>query len=113
MIEEYIFGEDLGCGAVDADPLAERRGGGAVGADGRVETVHVDEAVDGEVLFQRLVARGGGVVHGEVAVGLHVGVHPVGDHGVVPRVLDHARLVRLVVHQSIPYLHHRRRRRHD
>ena len=74
-----MFGEDLGGGAVDADLLATARRRGGVGADGRVEAVHVDEAVHGEVLVQRLVARGGRVLDAEVAVGLDVGVDPVGD----------------------------------
>lgn len=79
-----------------------RRRGGRVGADGGVEAVHVDEAVDGEVLLERGVAGVGDVDDAEVALGLDVGVHPVGDDGVVPGVVDHARLVRLVVHERVP-----------
>lgn len=101
----HVFGEDFWGGAVDGDlALAERRRRRDLGADGGVEAVHVDEAVHGEVLGERAVARVGHVLHAEVAVLLDVGVHPVRDDGVVPGVVDHARLVRLVVHQGIPYL---------
>jgi hypothetical protein len=107
----HVFGEDPGGGAVDGDlPVAarvvggrrRRRAGRVVGADRGVEAVHVDEAVHGEVLLERGVAGVGDVGHAEVAPGLDVGVHPVGDDGVVPGVVDHARLVRLVVHERVP-----------
>jgi len=103
----YVSGEDPGGGAVDGD-LARGGGGGgragarAVGAEGGVEAVHVDKAVHGEVLLERGVAGVRDVGHAEVAAGLDVGVHPVGDDGVVPGVVDHARLVRLVVHERVP-----------
>ena len=101
----HVFGEDPGGGAMDGDlPVGRRcrRRRARVGADGGVEAVHVDEAVDGEVLLERGVAGVGDVDHGEVALGLDVAVHPVGDDGVVPGVVDHARLVRLVVHERVP-----------
>uniref|UniRef100_A0A0A9D084 Uncharacterized protein n=1 Tax=Arundo donax TaxID=35708 RepID=A0A0A9D084_ARUDO len=100
-----VFGEDPGGGAVDGDlpvAAARRRRRAGVGADGGVEAVHVDEAVHSEVLVQRGVTRVRHVGHAEVAVGLDVAVYPVGEHGVIPGVLDHARLVRLVVHQRVP-----------
>lgn len=99
----HVSGEDPGGGAVNGNlPRVGRRRAGGVGADRGVEAVHVDEAVHGEVLLERGVAGVGDVRHAEVAPGLDVAVHPVGDDGVVPGVVDHARLVRLVVHERVP-----------
>jgi hypothetical protein len=101
----YVFGEDPRGGAVDGDlsvAVARRRRAGSIGADGGVEAVHIDEVVHGEVLLERRAAGVRDVDHAEIAAGLDVGVHPVGDDGVVPGVVDHARLVRLVVHERVP-----------
>jgi hypothetical protein len=98
MFDTYVFGEDFWGGAVDGDLAVS-----GVRTDGGVEAVHVDEAVHVEVVAQREVARPRQVHHAEVAARLDVVVHAVGDDGVVPGVLDHARLVRVVVHERVPH----------
>lgn len=88
-----------------ADEVAFLGGGaGGVDADWRIQTVHVDDIVNCKVITQGRIA---GVRHGfitEVAAAFHVVVHAVRDDCVIPRVVDHAGLIRVVVQQGVPNL---------
>lgn len=81
-----------------------RGAGGGVEADRRIQTVHVDDVVNGIVRVEGRIAGVRRVLVAEVAVALHVVVHLVGDHCVVPGVVDHAGLIRVVVQQGVPDL---------
>lgn len=99
----YISGEQLGSCTLDLEGLPGR---GDAGTDRSIQAVHVDYMIDCKVLSQCIVTGLSSRFNAEIAVALDVVVDTVGDDGMVPCIVDHPRLISVVVHQCVSYLIH-------